>query len=116
MSNRRCEPRRCSTSAAPRLSSSFGSGSRCQASWKKQHSKGPRVSNPELRSRRRISSFRSSPPIHLLNEQGDLAGALEYTQRALAIGEKFYGTDHPQVAIYANNIGQILKDQGDLAG
>ena len=51
-----------------------------------------------------------------LQAQGDLAGALEYTRRALAIGEKVYGPEHPEVAISANNIGQILKAQGDLAG
>jgi tetratricopeptide (TPR) repeat protein len=45
-----------------------------------------------------------------------MAGALHYTQRALAIAEKVYGPDHPSVAIDANNIGLILKDQGDLAG
>jgi tetratricopeptide (TPR) repeat protein len=37
-------------------------------------------------------------------------------KRALAIGEKVYGPDHPEVATRANNIGQILKGQGDLAG
>ena len=51
-----------------------------------------------------------------LQAQGDLAGALKYTRRALAIDEKVYGPEHPTVAIRANNIGQILKDQGDLAG
>jgi hypothetical protein len=30
------------------------------------------------------------------------------------IDEKVYGPDHPTVATIANNIGQILKDKGDL--
>jgi tetratricopeptide (TPR) repeat protein len=48
--------------------------------------------------------------------KGDLAAALRYTQRALAIDEKLYGPNHPDVAIRANNIGMILKDKGDLDG
>ena len=52
----------------------------------------------------------------ILQDQGDLAGALEWTKRALAIDEKVYGPEHPVVAIRANNIGQILQAQGDLAG
>ena len=34
----------------------------------------------------------------------------------MSIGENFYGPDHPQVAIYANNLGGVLKDLGDLQG
>jgi hypothetical protein len=41
----------------------------------------------------------------ILKAQGDLAGALEYTRRALAIDETVYGPDHPNVAIRASNIG-----------
>jgi tetratricopeptide (TPR) repeat protein len=51
----------------------------------------------------------------ILQAQGDLAGALEYTRRALKIAEQVYGSDHPAVATIANNIGQILKEQGNLA-
>ena len=47
--------------------------------------------------------------------QHDLDGALEYTQRALAIDERVYGAEHPNVAIRTDNIGKILQDQGDLA-
>ena len=52
----------------------------------------------------------------ILKDQGDLAGALEYAKRALAIDEKVYGPEHPDVATDLNNIGSILKAQGDLAG
>ncbi len=52
----------------------------------------------------------------ILQDQGDLDGALTYTKRALAIDEKVFGPEHPNVAIRANNIGQILQDQGDLDG
>ena len=41
---------------------------------------------------------------------------MEWTKRALAIDEKVYGPEHPSVASDANNIGQILQDQGDLEG
>jgi tetratricopeptide (TPR) repeat protein len=37
-------------------------------------------------------------------------------EHALKIGEQVYGPDHLNVATYANNIGLILKEQGDLAG
>jgi tetratricopeptide (TPR) repeat protein len=37
-------------------------------------------------------------------------------RRALGIDEKALGRDHPKVAIRANNVGKILKDQGDLEG
>ena len=45
----------------------------------------------------------------ILNDKGDLDGALRYTQRALTINEKVYGPDHPNVAIDANNIGRFLR-------
>ena len=35
-------------------------------------------------------------------------------KRALRIGEKVYGKYHPNVARDVNNIGLVLKDQGDL--
>jgi tetratricopeptide (TPR) repeat protein len=52
----------------------------------------------------------------ILQEQGDLAGALEYSRRAFKIDEQVRGPDHPSVAIRASNIGTILLEQGDLAG
>src|SRR5579884_4257494 len=35
-------------------------------------------------------------------------------ERALAIGEAAYGSDHPQVAIRVNNLGNVLQDLGNL--
>ncbi len=52
----------------------------------------------------------------VLQDKGDLEGALSYTQRALAIDEEVFGPHHPNVAIRASNIGQILQDKGDLEG
>ncbi|MCL4262588.1 MAG: tetratricopeptide repeat protein [Anaerolineae bacterium] len=37
-------------------------------------------------------------------------------RRALAIDEKALGPDHPTVATRLNNLGMLLKDEGDLAG
>jgi len=37
-------------------------------------------------------------------------------ERALAIDERVYGTEHPNVAIRANNLGSVLQDLGDRAG
>ena len=53
--------------------------------------------------------------LYLLN-RAQPAEAERSLRRALAIAEKVYGPDHPEVATDANNIGQILKAQGDLAG
>jgi tetratricopeptide (TPR) repeat protein len=51
-----------------------------------------------------------------LNNRGQLGEAGQALKRALAIAEKLYGPDHPEVAIRASNIGTILRAQGDLAG
>ena len=40
---------------------------------------------------------------------GKAAEALTYSQRALAIWEKIYGKEHPDVAISLNNIGMLIK-------
>jgi len=45
----------------------------------------------------------------------DYAGARESLERALAIDERVYGPDHPNVARDVNNLGMVLKDLGDLA-
>ena len=37
-------------------------------------------------------------------------------ERALRIGERVYGTEHPDVATMVNNLGGVLNDLGDLAG
>ena len=50
------------------------------------------------------------------NGRAELDQAERYLGRALAIHEKVYGRDHPEVGTDAGNIGQILKAQGDLAG
>lgn len=59
----------------------------------------------------------------LLNQAGlYLKGRAEFTaaralsERALAIGEETFGSNHPQVAIYVNNLGRVLHDLGDLPG
>jgi len=52
----------------------------------------------------------------VLQDQGDLEGALSYLNRALSIDEKEFGKNHPNVARDVNNIGLVLKDQGDLEG
>ena len=63
------------------------------------------------------------PTSRLLNQAGlYLRGRAEFSEaksayeRALEIGEKALGTDHPWVATYVNNLGGVLEDLGDLAG
>jgi tetratricopeptide (TPR) repeat protein len=51
-----------------------------------------------------------------LENRGQLGEAGRALKRALAVAEKVYGPDHPEVAIRAINIGLILQDQGDLPG
>jgi tetratricopeptide (TPR) repeat protein len=60
---------------------------------------------------------------HLLNQAGlylqsraqfgDARGLLE---RALAIDEVAYGSEHPHVATDVSNLGGVLQDLGDLPG
>ncbi len=52
----------------------------------------------------------------MLQDLGDLAGARAAYERALAIDEKSFGPDHPDVATVVNNLGSVLQDLGDLAG
>ena len=59
----------------------------------------------------------------LLNQTGlYLKGRAQFTeakemyQRALAIDEAVYVPDHPQVAIYVNNLGGVLEALGDFEG
>ena len=52
----------------------------------------------------------------VLQATGDLAGARAAFERALAIDEKTFGPDHPNVAIRVNNLGRVLHDTGDLPG
>ena len=47
--------------------------------------------------------------------QGDYAKALEYHTKALAIFEKVFGSEHPDVATSYNNIGYVYYRQGDYA-
>jgi tetratricopeptide (TPR) repeat protein len=52
----------------------------------------------------------------LLQEHGDLAGALPLYERALAICEKAFGPEHPYSAGSLSNLARLLQDHGDLAG
>jgi len=63
------------------------------------------------------------PTGRILNQAGlylkgraQFADARRAYERALRIGEKAYGPDHPTVAIRVNNLGLVLHDLGDLAG
>ena len=48
-------------------------------------------------------------------QEGDLGQAKAAFRRALAIDEKAYGRDHPDVAGDVNNLGAVLQEEGDLA-
>ena len=51
-----------------------------------------------------------------LQTRGEFVEARDAVERALTIDEKVDGKDHPQVAIYANNLGTVLQDLGDFEG
>jgi tetratricopeptide (TPR) repeat protein len=51
-----------------------------------------------------------------LNNRMELASARSVLERALAIDEKAFGTEHTSVARDVNNLGLVLKDLGDLEG
>ena len=48
--------------------------------------------------------------------RADFAGAKAAFERALAIDEKAFGPDHPEVATTVNNLGRVLQDESDLPG
>ncbi|MBX3055397.1 MAG: tetratricopeptide repeat protein [Anaerolineae bacterium] len=51
-----------------------------------------------------------------LHDRAAYALAGDCYRRALAIDEKVYGPDHPDVARDLNNLGTLLQAEGDLAG
>ena len=51
-----------------------------------------------------------------LQDRAQYDEAEQLCRCSLAIYEKLHGSEHPNVASVANNIGTILKAQGDLAG
>ena len=64
----------------------------------------------------------AEPTARLFNQLGvlfdvkaDYAEAEPLKRRALAIDEKSYGPDHPEVAIRLNNLAQLLKATNRLA-
>jgi tetratricopeptide (TPR) repeat protein len=52
---------------------------------------------------------------YYLNNKANYAQAKPLFERALAIDEKVYGKDHPDVATNLNNLAGLLRDQGDYA-
>lgn len=64
-----------------------------------------------------------APAARLLNQAGvyekqpaQFSSAEKLFRQSLEISEKALGPDHGFVAVAANNLGQILQDQGDLEG
>ena len=51
-----------------------------------------------------------------LQTRADYAEAKEFFERAIQINENKFGKDHPEVAINVNNLGNVLRDLGDLTG
>jgi hypothetical protein len=49
-----------------------------------------------------------------LYRQAQLADSEVLLRRALRIVEEVYGPEHPELAIPASNLGQILHAKGDL--
>jgi Tfp pilus assembly protein PilF len=79
------------------------------------HRKTP--NNPVAEASRSTScSHRSQRDKPFLELQGDLEGARDHFKRALAIDEKAFGRNHPDVAIDVHNLGLVLQGQGDLEG
>ena len=48
-------------------------------------------------------------------EQGQYSQALSCFSRSLAITEKIYGREHPEVALLLNNIADLYQEMKDLA-
>jgi CHAT domain-containing protein len=52
----------------------------------------------------------------LLQTRGDYAGADPLLRRALAIRERVFGSDHPDVAESLDDLAELLQAEGDYAG
>ncbi len=50
----------------------------------------------------------------VLQALGELEEAKGHYERALVIGRRVYGEDHPKVALRLNNLGSVLKALGEL--
>ncbi len=50
------------------------------------------------------------------NVRAQFAEAKQLFEHAIKIDETAFGPNHPQVAIYINNLGSVLQDLGDLVG
>jgi tetratricopeptide (TPR) repeat protein len=48
-----------------------------------------------------------------LYDTGDVREAINYYKKAQAIWEKFYGEDHPNVAVTLTNLGKVWNNSGD---
>jgi len=55
-------------------------------------------------------------PLRVAEDKGDYAGAESVFRRALAIGEKAQGPNHPATALSLNNLAELLAAKGDCAG
>ena len=62
----------------------------------------------------RAVAIRLNNLARLLQDTNRLAEAEPLMRRALAIDEKSYGPDHPNVAIHLNNLAQLLQDTNRL--
>jgi len=49
-------------------------------------------------------------------DRADFTLAKIVLERAIKIGEATYRPDHPEVAVWVNNLGLVLQDMGDMAG
>jgi hypothetical protein len=51
---------------------------------------------------------------HWYGDQGDLQGALDYSEQALAMRRELFGELHPDIATSLSNVGHWYGEQGDL--
>ena len=112
--------------AIGRRSSPCGSRSQQSRALLQDHEpsrRGRAADAPRARDRRKelrsgsSAMWRSASTIsrQLLQDTNRLAEAEPLIRRALAIDEKSYGPDHPNVAIRLNNLAELLQDTNRLA-
>jgi hypothetical protein len=67
------------------------------------------------RQSRTLVAIRLNNLAQLLQDTNRLSEAEPLMRRALAIDEKSYGPDHPDVAVQLNNLALLLKDTNRLS-
>src|SRR3954451_3408362 len=85
-----------------------------QAEWLNGSKPGPRITRSHSASNRETVAQLLDRAAAYLQTQGQYTTARHLFERALAIIETALGPDHPDVGTVRDNLGNVLRDLGEL--